>query len=146
MKEKIIPEIRRLEFKDLDNGFYEALENLTVVGNISQKGKKVFNEISNNSLYNIFIAEYENKVVGTITLLLERKFIHGGGLVGHIEDVATNEDFEGKGVGSSLVDYAIKYAKEKGCYKVVLDCSEENVSFYEKMGLRRHEFGMRIDL
>ena len=146
MKEKIIPKIRRLEVSDLEGNFYQTPENLTIVGDLSEKGKIVFDEITNNSVYNIFIAEHEDKVVGTITLLLERKFIHQGGLVGHIEDVATDEEFEGRGVGSHLVDYAIKHAKEKGCYKVILDCSEENVSFYEKRGLRKHEVGMRIDL
>lgn len=33
-------------------------------------------------------------------------------------------------------------AKEIGCYKVILDCSEGNVGFYERCGLVRKEVQM----
>lgn len=33
-------------------------------------------------------------------------------------------------------------AKEAGCYKVILDCAENNVAFYEKCGLTRKEVQM----
>lgn len=32
--------------------------------------------------------------------------------------------------------------QEAGCYKVILDCSEDNVPFYEKCGLTRKEVQM----
>ena len=32
--------------------------------------------------------------------------------------------------------------QEAGCYKVILDCSEENVPFYEKCGLTKKEVQM----
>lgn len=32
--------------------------------------------------------------------------------------------------------------QEAGCYKVILDCSEENVPFYEKCGLIKKEVQM----
>jgi glucosamine-phosphate N-acetyltransferase len=34
-------------------------------------------------------------------------------------------------------------AVEKGCYKVILDCSDSNVSFYEKCGFSKTEIMMR---
>lgn len=33
-------------------------------------------------------------------------------------------------------------AKARGCYKVILDCSEANAAFYEKCGLVRKEVQM----
>ena len=33
-------------------------------------------------------------------------------------------------------------AEEAGCYKVILDCSEDNVAFYTKCGLTRKEVQM----
>jgi len=33
-------------------------------------------------------------------------------------------------------------AKEAGCYKIILDCSEDNAPFYEKCGLSRKEIQM----
>ena len=34
------------------------------------------------------------------------------------------------------------FAEEVGCYKVILDCGEERVPFYEKCGLERKEVQM----
>ena len=82
----------------------------------------------------------------TTTLLLEPKLIHGGGLVGHIEDVAVRKAYEGKRVGSAVVGKAIQRARDLGCYKVILNCKEELVPFYTRLGMRRHEVGMRVDL
>ena len=42
-----------------------------------------------------------------------------------------------------LVDYLINEAKRKGCYKVILNCKEDNVRFYEKCGLKRHGIEMK---
>ena len=36
-------------------------------------------------------------------------------------------------------------AEGLGCYKCILECKDELVGFYEKLGFRRHDVGMRID-
>ena len=87
-----------------------------------------------------------NEVVGTVSLLVEPKFIHQGGFVGHIEDVAVRRGFEKQGIGSALVQYAAEQARKSGCYKVILNCSEPLVPFYRALGYRCHEIGMRIDV
>ena len=33
------------------------------------------------------------------TLLIELKFLRGGGLVGHIEDIVTDKNYRGKNLG-----------------------------------------------
>jgi glucosamine-phosphate N-acetyltransferase len=73
-------------------------------------------------------------VVGTTTLLVEPKFIFNGSRVGHIEDVSIRKGHEGKGLGYKLVSHATLVAKGMGCVKVVLDCSEQTMPFYEKLG------------
>lgn len=40
-----------------------------------------------------------NRIVGTASLIVERKFTHHCGKVGHIEDVVTDEACRGKGFG-----------------------------------------------
>lgn len=142
--------VRELEEKDLQRGFFETLSNLKSVGELSgdlERSKRILHEIKSNLLYKIFVAvKDDGEVVGATTLLIEQKFIHNGGKAGHIEDVVTHKDFQGMGIGSSVVRKAIEAAKEAGCYKIVLDCSEENVPFYEKLGFRRHEVEMRLGL
>jgi glucosamine-phosphate N-acetyltransferase len=77
--------------------------------------------------------------------LVEDKFIHNGGRVGHIEDVAVHRDHKKQGIGATLVRHAIDQARQRGCYKVILDCAEPLVAFYEHLGFRRHEQEMRMD-
>lgn len=54
-----------------------------------------------NSSYRIFVVEEtkEAKIVATATLLLEKKFIRGCGLAGHIEDVVVDESVRGQKLG-----------------------------------------------
>ena len=143
--------IREIEQADLEKGFFQTLSNLAMVGRIRddlEQAKKILREIKSYPLYKIFVAVKNDdaEIIGSITLLIEQKFIHDGGKSGHIEDVVTRKDYEGIGVGSALVSAALAFAREKNCYKVILDCSEKNVRFYEKIGFRRNEISMRYDL
>src|ERR671920_1948788 len=131
--------IRELKEEDFSNGFFETLSNLTDVGIIRNDlnlAKEILKKIDNDGNYRIIIAEdkQNHQVIGTATLLIEQKFIHNGGKAGHIEDVATRKGYEGKGVGREIIKELIKVAKENGCYKVILDCDEKVIKFYEKIG------------
>jgi glucosamine-phosphate N-acetyltransferase len=143
--------IREIEQADLEKGFFQTLSNLAMLGRIHddlEQAKKILQEIKSYPLYKIFVAVKNDdaEIIGSITLLIEQKFIHDGGKSGHIEDVVTRKEYEGIGVGSALVSAALAFAREKNCYKVILDCSEKNVPFYEKIGFRRNEISMRYDL
>jgi glucosamine-phosphate N-acetyltransferase len=134
--------IRELVFEDLDNGFLESLDNLLPDTSRLDRSKvrHIFEEIRSNPLHRIFVAvlpqghEASEAVIGTTTLLVEPKFILNGGRVGHIEDVSVRRGYEDRGLGRRLVSHATDVAKEMGCSKMVLDCSEETMPFYEKLG------------
>ena len=137
--------IRRLEIEDLKKGFLETLTNLTVVDLTPQEAEIVFSKLDSNA--HIFVAEKEKgEIVGTATLFVTQRFIRKGGRVGHLEDLAVRKGFERKGIGSSLVRKIIEEAKKQGCYKLILDCNDENIPFYERLGFRRKENQMRLDL
>ncbi|EGW33209.1 uncharacterized protein SPAPADRAFT_60539 [Spathaspora passalidarum NRRL Y-27907] len=126
---------RRLKVTDYSNNYCETLRGLTTVGNISsEQFEDLFNHWT--SLPEIYrphvITDTNGKVVATGMLLVERKLIHECGLVGHIEDISVYETEQGKKLGIYLVTSLAKLAKEAGCYKVILDCSEENIGFYTK--------------
>lgn len=130
-------EIRKAEKRDL-NELISLLSELTVVGNPEQINDKIFE--------NIFLAVFEGKIVACSTILIEDKIIHGGSKVGHIEDVVVTKEYRGKKIGQSLIDYCVKIAKEKGCYKVILDCDSENTEFYQKCGFKVAGVCMRLDI
>jgi GNAT superfamily N-acetyltransferase len=86
------------------------------------------------------------KIVGAGTIFLERKFIHGCGSVGHIEDIVTDESVRGKGLGKLIIHKLIEFGKKNGAYKVLLSSLEKNVPFYEKCGLTPKSVSMALYL
>jgi glucosamine-phosphate N-acetyltransferase len=141
-------EVRELRADDLDKGFLETLGSLSdIEGLTPEEARRILTTIRRSHVHHFFVAVTSGgRVAGTTTLVVERKFIHGGGLVGHIEDVAVRRGYQGRGVGGSLVKAAVEKASELGCYKCILDCKDELVEFYERLGFSRHDVGMRIDL
>ncbi|HSG73894.1 MAG TPA: GNAT family N-acetyltransferase [Nitrosopumilaceae archaeon] len=138
--------VRQIKEEDLFNGFLESLDSLRKASNIEhEKAKKVFEDIQSNPNHVIFVAIVDNKIVGSTTLLIEPKFIHEGGLVGHIEDVVVAKEKQGLGIGEKLIENSLDYAKKAGCYKTILDCTDDVKPFYEKIGFKRHSNAMRFD-
>jgi glucosamine-phosphate N-acetyltransferase len=131
--------IHEIEYDDIDNGFLEVLENLLLPEIDNNNAKNILKKIKSNPLHKIFVAKDDNsdKIVGTITLFVEPKFINKGMQVGYIEDVSVRKGYEGLGIGFKLVDYATTYAISKErCKKILLYCSGKNISFYEKVGFK----------
>ena len=83
------------------------------------------------STQEIYVYKVDSIPVALITLIIEQKLIHSGGLVGHIEDLAVDPKYQNRGIAKHLIQYCINCAREKGCYKVILDCKKELVDFYK---------------
>lgn len=130
--------IRPLIYNDYNKNYLFLLKQLTQL-DPEQINNDVFNHFvdSLNPKHTIVVVENmdTNKIVGTITTMIEHKIIHNMGFVCHIEDVVVDEKYRGYGLGKLLLETAIQYAKENKCYKTILDCSDNNVGFYEKNGV-----------
>jgi len=138
--------IRKIIESDLENGFLESLDNLRQTSNLEQNSvRNILKKILENEDHIIHVAELNGKIVGSTTLLIEQKFIHEGGFVGHIEDVVVNKEFEGRGIGMKLVLSLLDVAKEKKCYKTILNCEDKLIPFYEKIGFKQKSTEMRFD-
>ena len=138
--------IRKIIESDLENGYLESLDALRKASNIDKnKAKSILKKIAQNPDHVIFVALQENQVVGATTLLIEQKFIHDGGKVGHIEDVVVSKNVQGKGIGEKIIRFVLDYAKSQGCYKTILDCDDKVKPFYEKIGFEAHSNGMRYN-
>jgi glucosamine-phosphate N-acetyltransferase len=90
-----------------------------------------------------FVIYEDNQAVGTASIIIEQKLC---GKVGHIEEVAVHKDVRGYGYGKKIVDYVVQYARDRGCYKALLICSNYNTKFYKKCFFRHTSNSMRIDL
>jgi len=140
------PIIRELRKEDLWNGFLTSLDSLRKTSDIDKnKASVIFDKINSNPDHVIVVAELDGTIVGATTLLIEQKFIHDGGLVGHIEDVVIDKKFQGQKIGEKIIRYMLEYAKNRGCYKTILDCTDEVKPFYEKIGFKKIANELRFD-
>jgi glucosamine-phosphate N-acetyltransferase len=140
------PIIRELRMEDLQNGFLTTLDSLRHTSGIDKnKAIAIFEKINSNPDHIIAIAELNGRVIGATTLLIEPKFIHDGGLVGHIEDVVIDKNFQGQKIGEKIMKYLLEFAKNRGCYKTILDCTDDVRGFYEKIGFKHIANELRFD-
>ncbi len=138
--------IRDIVESDIDIGFLESLDSLRNTSNLDKNtAKEILKKIIENSNHIIHVAEVDGKIVGSTTLLIEQKFIHEGGKVGHIEDVVVSKEFEGRGIGLKLVTSLLEVANAKNCYKTILDCKDELIPFYERIGFKQESNQMRYN-
>src|SRR3989338_9962475 len=133
-------EIHLLKSVDLKpkSGFWETLANLTPGKKVSYpQSVRAYNRVKKQGGY-IFVAvdSASGQIVGTTTLLVEQKFIHGLALAGHIEDVVTRKGFERRGIATKLVEAALRKARTLGCYKIRLACRRGLIGFYGRLGFK----------
>ncbi|KAF1929338.1 acyl-CoA N-acyltransferase [Didymella exigua CBS 183.55] len=140
---KALPEgytCRPIQRQDYHNGFLDVLRVLTTVGDVTEEAwNERYTWMSNrsDSYYLLAILDTSLRIVGTGALIVERKFIHNLGVVGHIEDIAVAKDQQGKKLGLRIIQALDFVAEKVGCYKSILDCSETNEGFYVKCGFKR---------
>ena len=137
---------RKLKVTDYDLGFFETLAFLTKVGEVTKQDfENQFRQMFplRADVYKIVVIYDVSKqrIVGSGSLVLEQKFIRQLGTAGHIEDIVVSEGYRGKHLGKRMIELLKKIATLNGCYKVILDCGQHNVGFYEKVGKQDTNLG-----
>lgn len=139
-------DVRRLEISDKSKGFIELLQQLSICDSVSDKEyEERFRELSSQGDDHVICVIEDNhsgKIIGTGSVFIERKFLRNCGKVGHIEDVVVDTNARGMNLGKKIIEFLTDHARSVGCYKVILDCSMENRSFYEKCGFKQKEIQM----
>tara|TARA_B100000963_G_scaffold12624_1_gene9734 strand:+ start:3380 stop:3811 length:432 start_codon:yes stop_codon:yes gene_type:complete len=127
--------IRLLEIGDYHKNYLQLMNQLKPTKIYSYaKFKKIFKQIEKNEEHNIFVIEEDGIIVGTITVVLETKFIYEGEKLGHIEDFVVDKNYRKKGYGGNLIEHVINFCKKNDCRKIGLcsrPCAQE---FYYKKG------------
>lgn len=98
-------------------------------------------EFINRSNVFLYVTD-KMEIAGAITALYERKIIHNGGIVCHIEDLVVHKFHRNNGIATKLIDHVIADCKTKSCYKIILDCSLEMQAFYEKFNFENKNIQM----
>jgi len=137
-------EIREAILSDFRNGLLDSLKSLSDPQLTPEEAVGIYWQVASKS--RIYVAVIDDKVVGTACLFVETKFLHRGGRVGHIEDVAVQKEYQGQGIGKALTEHLVTEGKRLGCYKLILDCKPELIPFYQQCGFHEWSAAMRIDL
>ena len=98
--------------------------------------KKIFNRGK------IFVMILDRKIVGSMTLLEEYKFVNNLSKYIHIEDVIVKREFRGRGIGTKLLNYVKKYSEDCNFFKIILNCDLKICNFYEKSGFEKRDIQM----
>ncbi|WWC97835.1 hypothetical protein V866_004722 [Kwoniella sp. B9012] len=148
IQEQLGPDLhlRPLASDDYKRGHFDVLSVLTAAPLLSPKAyKENFDELKAcaGTYFIIVIVDVaSDKIVGSGSVIVERKFLRAAGLVGHIEDIAVSKAVQGKKLGLRIINALEEIGRARGCYKIILDCSEKNIPFYEKCGFKHKEFQM----
>lgn len=105
------------------------------------EAQQLFRRIESYPNYHIYVATCENQVVGTFALLIMDNLAHCGTPSGVVEDVVVSVDWQGRGIGKQMMQYALDQCSDHGCYKLALSSgiNRENAHrFYESLHFKQH--------
>ena len=125
-----------MEFREINIDDFKIYKNLikqlTIVNDFSKEDFE--NYLSETRYKKTFLMIVDNNIVGTGSIIIEKKISRDFRNVGHIEDIVIDKKYRGKGYGKEIILYLVNYCKENNCYKIILNCEEKNKKFYEKSG------------
>ncbi|MCB9496709.1 MAG: GNAT family N-acetyltransferase [Fibrobacteria bacterium] len=119
----------------------------TVLG--ETEARTVLERIASYPDYQIRVAEFEGRIVGTYALLIMDNLAHRGAPSAIVEDVVVDGKCRGRGIGRAMMVEAMDLARRRGCYKIVLNSNRHRAEahrFYEGLGFERHGISFFMSL
>ena len=95
--------------------------------------------LNNNNIGNIFVAKKNEKIIGMVILLYTISTAMGE-RVALLEDMVLSPNERDLGIGSMLLDHAVKYVTVRGCKRVTLLTDKMNTraqKFYKQHKFNR---------
>ena len=135
--------IREVIQGDMD-AVIELLQSISEFKPSKSNNVPIWNSFCKQTNVHSLVAVIDGRIVGYGSIVIETKI--RGGKMGHIEDIVSHSLFRKKGIAKAVVDALFEVAKVNGCYKVVLQCKENNVEFYEKCGYEVSGTAMQLFL
>ncbi|KAI8867947.1 acyl-CoA N-acyltransferase [Ramicandelaber brevisporus] len=141
--------LRPLASDDNTKGYLDCLANLTIAPPLSAEHySERFQLMKHRGGYYIVVIENTSlaskSIVACGTVLHELKFYREMATCAHIEDIVVSESERGKKFGLHIINQLKWLSAQLGCYKVILNCNEHNVGFYEKCGLTKKDVQMTL--
>ncbi len=144
-------EFRRLTAADLPSllELYRQLDPEDRVN--AADSERVWKEIENSGSIQYFGAVSDGRVVSTCYAVYIPNLTRGNRGICFIENVVTDRAYRNRGLASRVIDMAVAFAKERRCYKVILQSGKARTEahrFYENKGFdgaSKKAFDMRLE-
>jgi GNAT superfamily N-acetyltransferase len=107
----------------------------------------IFDRIDADANQSLLVAEIDLRVIGTLALVVVPNLAHGGQPWAIVENVAVDDRYAGQGIGTLLMEEAVRRARGGRCYKLVLSAHESRTDahrLYERLGLKRTHLGFEM--
>ncbi|WP_211471311.1 GNAT family N-acetyltransferase [Collimonas humicola] len=85
--------------------------------------------------------------VGTFSILVFCSLTHEGTRQAVLDAVVVSRACRGQGIGSAMLDHAVRIAGEAGCYKIALSSNLKRMDahrFYENFGFKQHGISLAV--
>ena len=132
-------ELRELNENDLESliKLYEQLDGAN--GDFTaEDARKIWKaEIEGNKKIKYFGVVEKGKVISTCYCLIIPNLTRLGSSIAFVENVVTDKEYRGQGLGRKVMEMAIEFARENNCYKVILQSAsfrKEAHQFYKNLG------------
>ena len=99
--------------------------------------------------YHIHVAEKDDRIEGTFSLMIMDNLGHCGTPLGILEDVVVDPDLHGQGIGRAMMEHALDICRDRGCYKLMLSSHlgrRDAHAFYEALGFEKHGYSFMVEL
>jgi GNAT superfamily N-acetyltransferase len=124
---------------DMDNGQVVSLS----------KAERIFERMKEYPNYQIYVACRNGKTLGSFALLIMDNLAHMGARSGIVEDVVVAPEWQGKGIGRQMMQFAMQKCLESGCYKLVLSSNKKRHivhRFYQDLGFEQHGYSFVVTI
>lgn len=137
--------IRNIHNNDINKNILNILNQLSNTKTISKHFFSQFLKTLNNNHQIIVIEDtINNIIIGMGTIIIEQKIIHNMGKVAHIEDIVIDTNYRKRGLATKLLTKLKSIAMHNKCYKIILNCNENLIKYYEKNGFLQKNIQMAI--
>lgn len=131
--------IRKLNKKDYNSNYINLMQKFS---NFKTKISKEYFESYIDRLGNnvkIYVIVKDNSIIGSATIFLLEKIHNNINKIGFIQDVFIDEIHRGNKYGKKLIKYICEKYKNE-CYKIILNCNDDVIPFYKKIGFYQKGF------
>ena len=133
---------RLLELYEGPGRLYRNVEPLN-----QNRAEDLFTRVLLDPNQRMLVAEVHGEPVGTVVLVVPPNLAHGGAPYAVVENVVVDEEYRGEDVGRTLMEEAMKLAREARAYKLTLSANtgrDGAHEFYRSLGFEETHVGFEV--